>query len=283
MNKKKLLLVLIPSLFILEALYFFGTVPVVKASNVPDEQKYLSFNEEYTYNVTQFDSHATWTNLDWMPPAKGVYKTNPGGQIKVKFTRFGDKDPNDYTCFSEPLPYIDIEIYENVLNTLELNFSLSNIPNSEASMNLAISYKAFLSGFLIPTENLTKLKEQANEQVDPSGWMPGTVDIKETNCSITFNFKADDKSQNITMIYDKWLGTLLWTKLENSYGPDLEIFLAELEGYDILSPSPSDDDDDDKKEQAIPSFPLIILFSIITAITIIYILRINFKIKIQKY
>jgi hypothetical protein len=138
--------------------------------------------------------------LDWTAPTKGDVYTNPGGQINVKIRRFGDKDPNDYTVFSEPLPYIDIKFFENVSNTLVLNFSLSDIPNSEAAMNLAINYNAFLSGFLIPVDNLTKLKEQATDQVDPLGWMPGTVDIEETNCSIMFEFKATDRSQNTTMI-----------------------------------------------------------------------------------
>ena len=43
-----------------------------------------------------------------------------------------------------------------------------------------------------------------------------------------------------------------------------------------------DDDDDDKKEQAIPSFPLIIIFGIISATSLIFVLKMKNKLKQKK-
>ena len=268
MSNKKILNILLVITFLLLSSFYLFSVPISKADDkLPDQEKYLSSKEVYTYNVSQFDSKATWTDLDWQAPTKGDFVTNPGGQIKVNFTRFGDKNPNDYSCFSAPLPYINIYIYENVSDALQLNFSLTDIPNSEAASNLAINYNSFLSGFLIPTHNLTKLKAQANDQVDSTGFMPGTVDIEETNCSIKFVFKADDRSQNVTMIYDKWVGILLWTKVKNIYGPDLEINLTGLSGYDIVTEAEQEEEneknDDNKTFLEIPSYSAGIIVSIV--------------------
>ncbi|MBN1216943.1 MAG: hypothetical protein JXA99_16090, partial [Candidatus Lokiarchaeota archaeon] len=195
--------------------------------NALKTQNVASLEKVYTYNISQFDSYFTWVDLDWVAPVKGTAYTNPGGQIKITLMQIGEKDPNDYSVFSGPSPYIDISFLENQSNTLIQNLTLTNIPNSEAAMNLALSYNSFLSGFLIPVNNLSQLKSQAAEQVSSSGYMPGTLNIEETNCSIKFDFRANDLSQNSTMLYDKWLGLLLWAKVENVYGPDLEINLID--------------------------------------------------------
>ncbi len=226
MKNKKIIYIIIIGLFLLEGIFVLNTIPLNKATSNPIIENYFISNEEYIYNVTQFDSYFTWVGLNWMDPPKGYALTNPGGQIKINFTRFGDKDPYDYSVFSEPVPYINVSLFENVSNSLIVNFTENDISNSEVAMNLALSYNAFLSGFLIPVNNLTELKSQAIEQVSPTGFMEGTVDIVETNISILFDFRHKEGSQNSTMLYDKWLGILLWAKIENSLGPDLEIFLV---------------------------------------------------------
>lgn len=200
-------------------------IPPVKAGAIPNEYSQdLSLNGTYIYNITQFDSHFTWWDIDWMNPSKGTAYTNPGGQIHVNITGFYNKSGADYSCIDNPIPHIGIKFLENQSNVLIANFSLNNISNSEVSMDLAIGYSSFLSGFIIPLNNLTRLKEQAYAQ--DTGGMAGIISIEETYNYIYFDFKQNTKAQNSTMIYDRHTGLLLWAKVENQYGPDLEIFLT---------------------------------------------------------
>ena len=125
MKNKKITYRIIIGIFILEGLLILNTVPLNKATSNPLIEEYFTINKEYIYNITQFDSHFTWVDLNWMDPPKGYAFTNPGGQIKINFTRFGDKDPDDYSVFSEPLPYINISLFENVSNSLVRNFTIN--------------------------------------------------------------------------------------------------------------------------------------------------------------
>ena len=268
MNKKNITIssIIIGILF-LQGIYFLNIIPKANSEIIIKTQNSVPLNNEYTYNVTQFDSHFSWILLNFTSTNQTAF-TNPGGQIKVNFTKFDVKDPDDFTVFSEPLPYINIKMFINESNNLVLNISLNSIPNSEASFNLAIGFNSFFSGFLIPIDNLTELKMQANEQASSTAFVPGTIDIKETSNTIKFTFKATDKSQNSTMKYNKTSGLLLWAKVENIYGPDLEIILST---YFL--------------EEAIPGYDMLILTSVIFgSISIIYVfnkkkIRIHSKIK----
>ncbi len=227
MKKKKMVYSIIILIFVTQGIIVMNNNITIENTNINalKTQNVASLEKVYTYNISQFDSHLIWVDLDWSAPIKGTAYTNSGGQIKITLKQIGEKDPNDYSIFSGPLPYIDLSFFENQSNSLIQNFTLTNIPNSEAAMNLALGYNSFLSGFLIPVNNLSQLKSQATEQVSSSGYMPGTLNIEETYCSIKFDFRANDLSQNSTMLYDKWLGLLVWGKVENVYGPDLEISL----------------------------------------------------------
>ena len=59
----------------------------------------LEMNRSYVYNVTQFQGPINWLNFN----DQYVYNasTNPGGQIKVNFTGFYEKDSEDsFNLFS---------------------------------------------------------------------------------------------------------------------------------------------------------------------------------------
>ncbi len=242
-------------------LLFLGTVPFVKAQGyIPDPYyQNLELNKSYIYNVTEFDSKFTWLDLNWAP--KGDAITNPGGLIKVNFTGFYDDDPSAFgaSCFSNPIPYINITFMENITGVLVANTSFYNVSNSEAGLSLAIGYNLFHSGFLIQINNLSNLTTLAAAQVSDTGFLPGDFIFKNYDYMLEFIFKQDNGNQNSTMIYDKTTGILVYSNVQSVFGPDLEIQLSDYElNFQITSP-------------AIPSFPLMII-GIITITTLIIVL-----------
>ncbi|MBY9006738.1 MAG: hypothetical protein KGD63_08270, partial [Candidatus Lokiarchaeota archaeon] len=128
MKKKNITYSILLVLLILQGICFINIIPINSGNQqISNTQNEFSLRNEYTYNITQFDSHFTWVDLDWTAPTKGTAYTNSGGQIKISVSHLGDKDLNDYSIFSEPLPYIDISFLENQSNTLIQNLSLTDI------------------------------------------------------------------------------------------------------------------------------------------------------------
>jgi hypothetical protein len=239
--------------------FLFTIIPNGSANGfIPVEySNELKLDQEYVYNVTKFDSTLYWWGLDWN--YKGDVVTNPGGQVIVNFTGFYAKHPNDLSPFPAPAPYIDITFKKYQTGMLITNSTFFNISNAEASVALAFGYNAFLSGFLIPVDDINMLKTQALAQ-NQSGFWEAKIYTQEYDNWIMFNFKKNDFSQNTTLIYDKTIGILVWAQVENNYGPD--IFMT-LVGYDVKFPEPN---------PIIPGFPFIIIFSIfIITITAIFI------------
>ncbi|MFX0076625.1 MAG: hypothetical protein ACFE96_14375, partial [Candidatus Hermodarchaeota archaeon] len=92
-----------------------------------------------------------------------------------------------------------------------------------------LGYNTFQSGFLISTDNLTNLKEQALGQ--DSGFMTGDINVEETYNFISFDFKQDSGAQNTTLVYDKKSGLLVWARthmipITNPLGYSLEMYLT---------------------------------------------------------
>ena len=174
----------------------------------------LDLNKIYTYNVTAFNTSKAleWRELDWFAPPRGFVNTTPGGQILVNFTRFYDKDPFDfYNLFENPIPYMNIEFKKLQQGILVTNTTFYNISNGEADMNLLLGYNYFKSGFLIPNNNFTFLKQQAYLQDEPP-FMNATVTIEETQNSISFDFRQKvGFFQNTKSVYDKISGLLTYT------------------------------------------------------------------------
>ncbi len=272
MNKKKKFLGIFASILVFQAI-FFTLTPFIKADTAIPENfcGELDFNDVYVYNVSSFNTSKPleWRELDWVAPPRGFANTTPGGQILVNFTGFYDKDPNDFfNLFDSPIPYMNIEFKENRLGVLVTNTTFYNISNGEADMNLAIGYNKFKSGFLIPINNFTYLKQQAYAQDEPP-WMNATVIIEETQNNITFDFRQKGGLlQRTKSIYDKISGLLVYTN--TSFGNyTLEMTLTNLP--DLKSELPF-----------IPAYPTLIIFTSLSITTIILILNAKRKTKKSK-
>lgn len=262
----------IAGLLIFVQILFQGHISIVKANNSIPTSYYpdLDLNGTYIYNVTQFDSKFTWVDLNYS--SRGDVITNPGGQIIVNFTGFYDDNSTYFalSCFDNPIPYIDITFMRNVTNILVANTTFYNVSNSEAGLSLAIGYNVFHSGFLIQINNLEDLVTLATGQV--SGLMLGNFTYEEYDYMVKFVFKQDSLFQNSTMIYDKITGLLVYSKVQNSFGPDLEIQLSDYElnfqKTEAVNPG-------------ISSFPLILLGTVISTTLIIVIHKLTKRIRIN--
>jgi hypothetical protein len=266
-NLKKTTIIFISLAFI--QILFFSSTKIAKAntSNPAYYSQQLDLHKSYIYNVTQFDSKFTWLDLNWVPQGDAI--TTPGGHIIVNFTGFYDDDPSAFgvSCFNNPIPYINITFVEDVAGMLISNTTFYNVSNSEAGLSLAIGYNMFHSGFLIQINNLENLTTLATGQVSDTGFLPGDFIFKEYDYMVEFIFKQDNRNQNSTMIYDKTTGILVYSKVQNTFGPDLEIYLSD---YELNF---------QKTEARIPSFPITLIGAIIAAtlIVLIHNLKKNFS------
>jgi len=228
--KKHTLLLSVLTLTLAFQAIFLVSIPNVRANQEIPEEFYqtLALNSTYVYNVTQFGGDLNWIGFDWA--SKYNTTTNIGGQISVNFTGFYDKDPGDmYNLFGSPMSYMDIEFLDNQAGMLISNHTFNNVSNGEAAFNMLLGYNAFQSGFLVPINNLTKLKEQALAQ--DAGYMPGDITVEETYSFISFDFKQDSGTQNTTLVYEKQSGLLVWARtkmipITNPLGFTLEMFLT---------------------------------------------------------
>ncbi|MHA2280599.1 MAG: DUF4430 domain-containing protein [Promethearchaeota archaeon] len=221
-NTKKILSIV--GLLVLVQLLFQSAIPTVNANSSIPTPYYqdLDINGTYVYNVTQFGTASQWWNFTSF---EGNWESNPGGQISINFTGFYDKDPNDWgNIFGDPIPWLDIEILKNNSGILTTNFTLSNRSNSEVARALTLGFNYFQSGFLIPVQNLTQLKNIALNQSDPGGLfdIAGEVKIEETYNFFYIGFEQVGGGQQTYMIYDRETGILVWAKT-SIFGYLLEI------------------------------------------------------------
>ncbi|MHA1509412.1 MAG: hypothetical protein ACTSO6_11990 [Promethearchaeota archaeon] len=228
--KKHTILLSILTLTLAFQAIFLVSIPNVRANQAIPEEFYqdLNLNGTYVYNVSLFGGDLNWIGFDWA----SIYNTttNSGGQISVNFTGFYDKDPGDmYNLFGSPMSYMDIEFIDNQAGMLISNHTFNNVSNGEAAFNMLLGYNAFQSGFLVPINNLTKLKEHALAQ--DAGYMLGDITVEETYSFISFDFKQDSGTQNTTLVYEKQSGLLVWARtkmipITNPLGFTLEMFLT---------------------------------------------------------
>ena len=274
MKQKKVIYAISISAFLLVTLIGSIPTPFSKADSEipPIFSQEIHLNNTYIYNVTQFGGDLNWLSFNWV--SKYNTSTNAGGQIMVNFTGFYEKDPNDiFNAFGSPMPYIDIEFVKNELNTLVSNHTFYNVSNGEAAFNMLLGYNTFQSGFLIPLDNLTGLKNLVLAQ--DSGFMTATITIKENDNVLLFDFQQDSGFQNTSLIYDKHTGLLVSANTElipvtNPLGYKLEMVLSNYT-LDLEFPP----------EHKIPSFPIIIILSIVGISNLVIILLFKRKIKIN--
>jgi len=207
----------------------------------------LDFDGVYIYDIHSFNTseHLEWADLDWTAPSKGFANTTPGGQIKINFTGFYDKNPNDFfNIFKSPIPYVDIEFNINRSGILIKNTTFYNISNGEAAQNLLLGYNQFKPGFLVPINSFSNLTQQAHAQDEPP-FMNATVIVQETSTTISFEFKQKTFLQQKTIcIYDKVTGLLTYTN--TTFGnyflemtlinlPDLDSDSLSVPSYHLLT------------------------------------------------
>ncbi|MFW9952753.1 MAG: hypothetical protein ACFFKA_21745 [Candidatus Thorarchaeota archaeon] len=271
MKPKKTYTIVLGALLLITTINFIS-IPSCKADTVipPMFSQELKLNNTYTYNVTQFGGDLNWLGLDWSP--KYNTSSNSGGQIKVNYTGFFDKDSKDiYNAFGSPMAYMDVEFLINDLGILVSNHTFYNVSNGEAAFNMLLGYHTFQSGFVIPLNNITGLKKLALAQ--DSGYFSGVIKIKENENVLLFDFKQDSGFQNTSLIYDKHSGLLVSANTRtlpftNPLGYKLEIFLTNYT-LDLNFPP----------EQQIPSFPIIIILSILGISSTVIILKLKRRIK----
>ncbi len=194
-------------------------------------------NREYVYNVTQWDQELNWY---FGMSYKGQAKSNPGGIIRVSFTGFFDYVPNSAAyeptnVFNNTVPFINISFYERFGSSLVGNLALTNISSAEAAYVTALGYREFNPGFLIPTDNLTRLEERVFAQNVSGGWVDyrGNHSFQNLTDTVKISFRQNTGGQNTTLIYNKTTGVLLWAKVESVFGPDFEIELTSSMPKDV--------------------------------------------------
>lgn len=242
---------------ILIQIIFLSSAQLVEAdTSIPDKfNKNLNLDQVYIYNVTGFNTTEPLAWLDVYWSTKAFVNITPGGQLKVNFTGFYEKDPFDFNSFDNPVPYMNIEFIENRAGIFVSNTTLFNVSNGEADLNLLLGYNSFKSGFLIPISNFNNLTQLAYAQ-DVPPFMNATVSVQETSTTISFDFKQKTSLQQETKsIYDKASGLLIYTN--TSFGNyALEMTLINLPSF------PSD-------SFSIPSFHLLIVITILGTTTLI--------------
>ncbi|MFX0069653.1 MAG: DUF4430 domain-containing protein [Candidatus Hermodarchaeota archaeon] len=167
-------------------------------------------NGTYVYNVSKFEGPLSWWSF---AGNRGFLNSSQGYQILVNFTDFDDKHPADSSSFSSPIPYLNI--------TFVNNRTLYSISNTEAADAMGIGFNSFDSGFLIPINDLTTIKEMASAA--SFGLISnGQVSIEETYNFIYFSYEQDDGNQKTYTIYDKSSGLLVWANT-TVFGFEMEI------------------------------------------------------------
>lgn len=266
--KKKVPLVII-SFFLFQLIFSTFMILIKAEGEIPSNyNQNLDLDQVYIYKISAFNisEHLEWADLDWTASSKGFANTTPGGQIKVKFTGFYEKNPSDFfNIFENPIPYMDIEFVINQSGILTSNVTFYNISDGETAQNLLLGYNKFKSGFLIPIDSFSNLTQQAYAQDEPP-FMNATVIVQETSTTISFEFKQKTFFQQKTICnYDKVTGLLTYTN--TTFGNYfLEMTLINLP--DLESDSLS-----------IPSFQIFIVLISISIFSIITYRSINTNLK----
>ncbi len=195
----------------------------------------FNINQEFKYNVLRFESSLNITN--WHSNASyGVVKSNNGGKIRAEFLNEYPKSKEDSSVFDAPIQHLDAIFIENKSwehyerGVLIEKGDVENISNTELANAMGVGYRDFDSGFLLPTNNLSRIKTLASQQNQSGGW-EADIEVKETNLTIQFNFKKQDSTINVSLIYDKYTGLLQYASINTTNSPDIEF---KIEYYDPL-------------------------------------------------
>lgn len=269
MKKNRYIILLAISFSFLLGISFLLIPKAHADSQIPSNySQNLDLDKTYIYNVSGFDSKVNFYDyLDFL----GEAESNDGGIIGVNFTDFYEKNSSDTNAFSNPVPYINISFWKNHSNDLMLNNTFSNVSSSSAAYNLAMTFNDFRPGFLIPTSNITSVIQKAEDE-EIGNTVNGTVETQEFKylSMLEITFKANDTSQNTTLIYNTNSGILKYCEIESEYGPDFGLELFEITDFEK---DEEESNDDGAGELNIPGYSVVFLVSLITLCSGIVLLR----------
>jgi hypothetical protein len=174
----------------------------------PDYSDDLNLIGGYRYRVLEFGDKATWLNFSG--GSKGDWATTLNDEIIVNITGFYNRDSEDLVgdVFSDiHMPWLNLTIYKNAI----LNFSISNASNSEIARNLGLGFSKFQSGFIIPTNQIQWLKENATSEAEGASGPTASLTIEESYNFLYFRFEeyGFTLNQETELIYDTKSGILV--------------------------------------------------------------------------
>lgn len=209
MNLSKKAIIALSISFLMFGIFNF-TLPNVRANGIipPDYSNKLKLDGVYNYKVLGFGEEAPWKNLSGGIEAN--WATTVDDEILVNISGFYNRDPDDITgdVFSDTnMPWFNIEIYKNAI----LNFSMSNVSNSEISRNLGLGFSGFQSGFIIPYNQTEWIEANATLEAEGTSGKTAHLTMEETYNLIYFRFEQYGATQNqrTELIYDTKSGILV--------------------------------------------------------------------------
>jgi hypothetical protein len=253
----------------------------------------LSFEREYIYDIIKFGPPGYVFYYDLWFSYIDTFALRKGSWISINFTGYYHRDPKGEP--SEPWPPYDVfyyttpkrvwmdikAIYNGDSGPIE-TMTLDNRSNQEASVAFTLNIGPFVSGFLLPEINNHSFDMRAQAE-QASNSIGNSLIYKETDLTIVIDCKHTSSSffpQDTYLVYEKLTGLLLYVDTST---PNYHLEM-EIENYDLpeekritIVDDDNDDDEDSKKAQNIPSFPLIFVFSIISTVSLILILKMRKK------
>ena len=172
--------------FLLFGIFNF-VIPTCSANGIipPEYSDKLNLDGIYSYNVTGFGKEATWLNFSG--GTEGEWASTTNDEILVNISGFYNRDPDDLIgdVFSDiHMPWFDIEIYKEAI----LNFTMSNVSNSEIARNLGLGFAKFQSGFIIPNNQTEWIKANATLEAEGASGQTASLTMEETYNFLYFLF-----------------------------------------------------------------------------------------------
>ncbi len=223
MSKTRITLILLTLVAISTGIIGTGLFASAAEPTYADEYQQVLEYRVQDWNGTNGVEWYVWDFMD--PVHRGFAGTEINGKISVNITSLHNKSSRlSYLANPDPVAYGDINFYwENE----DLNFTATNISNTEMAYVLNLGYMNWFPGFLIPLdwEDNAAL---ALAQSDVWGILCDVNIINQTD-AVVYSFKQQSGSilQNTTLRYDKTTGALnyaytafgnYWCKL-TPYGP----------------------------------------------------------------
>lgn len=203
---KKLRTTLILLTLVIVSGWVLGTSTLVTAAEPTYADEY---QQVLNYRVQDWNgtNSVEWYVWDFTEPVhRGFAGTEINGKISVNITSIHNKSSRlSYLANPDPVPYGDINFYwENE----DLNFTATNISNTEMAYVLNLGYMNWFPGFLIPLD-WEDNAAFALAQRDVWGILCNVNIINQTD-AVVYSFKQQTGSilQNTTLRYDKTTGAL---------------------------------------------------------------------------